>query len=36
MLQVGAAMEDITPKAGGHLLSSGVGEHRPAEMVMVK
>jgi len=34
MLQVGAAMEDITPKAGGHLLSSGIGEHRPAEMVV--
>ncbi|MHB0938625.1 MAG: hypothetical protein ACYC6A_19690 [Armatimonadota bacterium] len=34
MLQVGAAMEDITPKAGGHLLSSGISEHRPAEMVI--
>lgn len=34
MLRVGAAMIDITPKAGTHLAGSGAGEHRPAQMVI--
>ena len=33
MLQAGAAMMDITPKAGTHL-SGSVGEHRPAQSVL--
>ena len=34
MLRAGAAMVDITPRAGTHLGGSGMGEHRPAESVL--
>ena len=34
MLRVGAAMVDITPKAGTHLAGSAGGEHRPAQSVL--
>ena len=33
-MQAGAAMVDITPRAGTHLAGSGAGEHRPARSVM--
>ena len=31
VLQAGAAMVDITPKAGTHLAGSGMGDRRPAQ-----
>lgn len=34
MLRAGAAMVNITPKAGTHLAGSGLGEHRPAQSVL--
>ena len=34
MLRVGAAMVDITPKAGAHLAGSAAGERRPAQSVL--
>ncbi len=33
-LRAGAAMVDITPKAGTHLSGSGAGVHRPAQSVL--
>jgi hypothetical protein len=34
VLRAGAAMLDITPKAGAHLGGSGMGEYRPAQSVL--
>jgi len=34
MLQVGAGVADITPKAGAHMLSSGIGTLRKAQVVL--